>query len=114
MDFSNLKNTILSGCISGCITSISLQPLEFVKTRLQQPSTTKDTKPTIRNIIRNVLLQNPNAKGHVDVLSPSSISGSPYSQNKQYNYSNIRILWTGLTPSLMRAVPVSVIYFSKF
>jgi hypothetical protein len=34
---SNIRNSIISGSISGCLTAIIFQPLEFVKTKLQQP-----------------------------------------------------------------------------
>ena len=38
MDFNKFKNAMVSGSLSGCLTSIIFQPLEVIRTRLQQPS----------------------------------------------------------------------------
>jgi solute carrier family 25 protein 38 len=38
MDLHKFKSAVLSGTISGCITSVTFQPLEVLRTRLQQSS----------------------------------------------------------------------------
>lgn len=86
---SNTRNSIISGLISGTITAATLQPFEYVKTRLQQPN--EQIKPTIRSVIRATLYSD----GRVSILGVSK-------------------LWSGLTPSLMRSAPVAALFFASF
>ncbi len=100
---SNIKNSILSGLISGSITATTLQPFEYIKTKLQLPekldpkrpssNTATKTSPnrTIRSIIRETLI--------ADGSKP--------------NLLNVKKFWTGLSPSLMRTIPVAGIYFGS-
>ena len=87
MDFSNLANSIASGALSGAITASTLQPLEYIKTRLQQPNSTG--QPTISSIVKSTLRDD---QGRV-------------------RWSNGAKLWNGLSPSLGRTIPVAAIYF---
>lgn len=105
MEKSKLSNSlnyysILSGAISGSITAIAFQPLEFVKTKLQQPEystanngSLKNNKRNINLIIRNTLIDN--------------------ASNGKVNLLNLRKFWTGLSPSLLRSVPVAGFYFGS-
>jgi solute carrier family 25, member 38 len=94
----NLFNSIMSGAISGTITAIGLQPFEFVKTRLQQPTSSGAASatptPTISSIIRSTIAEHSVVRGE-----------------KAIRLSNVTKLWTGLTPALIRAIPVAAIYF---
>jgi solute carrier family 25 protein 38 len=91
---SNVKNSIVSGLISGSITATTLQPFEFVKTKLQLPremnSRAFEQQRTIRGILCHTVLD---------------------SKTNKISFLNARKLWTGLTPSLMRTVPVAGVYF---
>lgn len=81
---TDLKNSILSGVLSGSITAITFQPLEYIKTKLQQPNlNSKSTigPKSIRCVIRNTLI---NETGN------------------NINLMNLTKFWTGLTPSLVR------------
>ena len=92
---ADLKNSTLSGLLSGSLTALIFQPLEYLKTKQQQPDVKdmKTKRPTnIRDIIRLTL---------VDSTNPN-----------KYNLLNLSKFWTGLKPSLLRSVPVAVIYFS--
>ena len=84
---TSLKNSILSGAISGSITALTFQPFEYVKTQLQKPQTAAQSQ-TIRQIIRNAL-----------------------TENERFKPSNVRRFWSGLSPSLLRSVPVAALYF---
>lgn len=93
---SNLSSSVLSGAISGSFSSVVFQPLDFIKTKLQQPEFSQNARltPTNRNIkliVRSTLLDNDN----------------------QVSLRNSRKFWTGLTPSLFRAVPGAAFYFAS-
>ncbi|WVQ79740.1 hypothetical protein IAT38_001840 [Cryptococcus sp. DSM 104549] len=83
---SNLKaqHHLMSGALSGLSSAIVLQPLDLLKTRLQQ--STVDTPGAKGRRIRNVVRQ---------VLRDDGISG----------------LWRGTVPTLARNVPGVAIYF---
>jgi solute carrier family 25 protein 38 len=94
---SKVKKSALSGIISGSLTAVIFQPLEFIKTKQQQPSefdqieNFKYQNRTIREIIHRTLRD---------------------AQTNELRFSNLTKFWTGLTPSLYRSIPVSAIYFS--
>lgn len=96
MEKNNIRNSIISGAISGSITAVTLQPLEYIKTKLQQPDvdtkiSTINNKNRIRAIISYTLFKP--EQSNLNVLN------------------NMKKFWTGLTPSLMRSVPVAGMYF---
>ena len=91
---SNVKNSILSGIISGSITATTLQPLEYIKTQLQQPENTKNNQ---LNQKRNIRI----------IISDTMISN----QNKKVNLLNLSKFWSGLSPSIIRSIPVAGIFF---
>jgi len=94
---SKVKQSALSGMISGSMTAIIFQPLEFIKTKQQQPrefnkiENIKNQNRTIRQIIFSTLAD---------------------ANTKEIRFLNLTKFWTGLTPSLFRSIPVSAIYFS--
>jgi len=82
MNYDKIKSAIISGSLSGCITSVTFQPLEVVRTRLQQSS----------NLNKSILV----------------VIKETYKNGK-----SIRVFWNGLTPSILRSVPVVGIYFTS-
>lgn len=79
------KTAIISGTLSGCITATLFQPLELVKTRLQQAAikNTDDHRKPIDLIFK--IYKNEGFKGY----------------------------WNGLTPAIYRATPVVAMYFTS-
>lgn len=94
MDSTKVKKSVLSGAISGCLTAIIFQPFEYVKTKLQQPSHAKlkNVERSLQSIIRQTLI------GKIEGV-------------EKIRLSNLAKFWTGLSPSLIRSVPVAGIYF---
>ena len=86
---STLKNSVIAGTISGLLTATLFQPLEFLKTKLQQPDFVHLSKSKkISHILSNTLKD----------------------QNDKIQLRNITKLWIGLWPSLFRSVPVAGLY----
>ena len=86
---STLKNSVIAGTISGLLTATLFQPLEYLKTKLQQPDFVHLSKSKkISHIIFNALKD----------------------QNERIQLKNITKLWIGLWPSLFRSVPVAGLY----
>jgi solute carrier family 25 protein 38 len=83
---ADLKNSLISGIISGSITAFTFQPFEFVKTRLQQPETSRQN---ISKILKDVLFK-----------------------ENQLRLLNIRLFYAGLRPSFYRSIPTAGIYFT--
>ncbi|WWC90540.1 uncharacterized protein L201_005476 [Kwoniella dendrophila CBS 6074] len=77
---------LASGALSGLSSAIVLQPLDLLKTRLQQSSLDEDGKLVKRRRIRGVVKQ---------VLRDDGVQG----------------LWRGTVPTLVRNVPGVAIYF---
>ena len=91
---SDIKNSILSGFLSGSLTAIIFQPFEYVKTRQQQPAPTGSTGKAHTKLIYIV------NKTLVDPKNPNA-----------YNLMQLSKFWSGLKPSLLRSIPVAAIYF---
>jgi len=96
----DIKNSALSGVISGSLTAIIFQPFEYVKTKQQQPDSELVKSELSHGIKRQVKLRQIIEKTLIDSQN----------QNK-YNLLNLSKFWTGLTPSLLRSIPVAAIYF---
>ncbi|WWC71389.1 uncharacterized protein I206_105344 [Kwoniella pini CBS 10737] len=77
---------LASGALSGLSSAIVLQPLDLLKTRLQQGGFGEEGNPTKRRRIRGVVRQ---------VLTEDGVKG----------------LWRGTVPTLVRNVPGVAIYF---
>lgn len=93
---STFSYSVLSGAISGSFSSIVFQPLEFIKTKLQQPEFAQNARLTTKN--RNIKL---------------IIRSTMLDSNNRVSLMNGRKFWTGLTPSLLRAVPGAAFYFAS-
>ncbi|CAF0871014.1 unnamed protein product [Brachionus calyciflorus] len=96
-NYSSLSNSVLSGAISGAFTALALQPLEYIKTKLQQPQFAK-TNELSRSGKRNIKF--------IFELTLKN-------EKNQLNFLNAKKFWTGVTPSLMRSVPVAAFYFGS-
>jgi len=78
-----VMKAFLAGSLSGTCSTLLFQPLDLVKTRVQQ----QDTRGTRVSIIRVV----------TSVVSKDSLSG----------------LWRGVMPSMFKTVPGVGLYFSS-
>ncbi len=87
-DSSSIRNSVISGSVSGCLTALIFQPFEFVKTKLQQP----DFKNEQINKNRKIRL---------------IIYSTLHDSNNKINLKNVSLFWKGLIPSLGRSIPVS-------
>ncbi|KAI5692250.1 hypothetical protein M8J76_009564 [Diaphorina citri] len=83
---SPILHALLSGSISGTVSTILLQPLDVIKTRLQsnhvRHQSTKDSRVGLVKITRDIIVE-----------------------------EKVATLWRGLTPSLWRTVPGVSLYF---
>ncbi|WWC63488.1 uncharacterized protein I303_106091 [Kwoniella dejecticola CBS 10117] len=77
---------LASGALSGLSSAVVLQPLDLLKTRLQQGTYGEESNPSKRRRIRGVVRQ---------VLREDGVQG----------------LWRGTVPTLVRNVPGVAIYF---
>lgn len=97
---SDIKNSALSGVISGSLTAIIFQPFEYVKTKQQQPDSDQVKHAASQGIKRQLKLRQIIKSTLIDAQNPN-----------KYNLFNLSKFWTGLTPSLYRSIPVAAIYF---
>lgn len=88
-----LVNSILSGACSGGISAVLFQPLEYLKTKLQQPTFKYSFKSLKTYTMKQLII--------ITITD----------QNQQIKFNNLKKFWSGLTPSLVRSVPVAGIYF---
>lgn len=108
---------ILSSCSGALVTSLFMTPLDVVKTRLQ-------TQQKLMLSNKCYLYCN----GLMDHLCPCGPNGiiTPYSKPKLHfngtidafvkisRYEGVRSLWSGLSPTLVLALPTTVIYFVAY
>lgn len=90
---STLQYSIISGASSGAISAVLFQPLEYLKTKLQQPT----FKYSFRSLKSYTLKQ-------LIIITLTD-------EHQKINTRNIPKFWSGLTPSLVRSVPIAGIYF---
>jgi hypothetical protein len=76
---SNIRNSIISGSISGCLTAIIFQPFEFVKTKLQQPDIKNEIKISQNRKIRLII--------HTTLISKDT---------NKINLRNFALFWNGI------------------
>ena len=74
MDVNKFKSAILSGTLSGGITSIMFQPLEVIRTRLQQPS---NLNKTLFRVVVEMYKANGGIKVFWNGLTPSICRSVP-------------------------------------
>lgn len=86
---ADIKNSIISGVISGSLTALTFQPFEFVKTRLQQPEYQVKGSQNISKILRDTLVV-----------------------GNRVRLDRAGLLFSGLSPSLVRSIPTAGIYFA--
>ncbi|XP_052903360.1 probable mitochondrial glutathione transporter SLC25A40 isoform X1 [Anopheles moucheti] len=110
---------ILSSCSGALVTSLFMTPLDVVKTRLQAQQ-----KVLISNkcyLYCNGLMDHICPCGPNGPLNPSAISkralhfsGTIDAFTKISRYEGVPSLWSGLGPTLILALPTTVIYFVAY
>lgn len=100
LEKADLKNSILSGFISGTLTAITFQPFEFVKTRLQQPHHFDDSVKTNKNHLN---------KKNLSLIIKETLK---IKDGGKFRLLNFTKFYAGLTPSLLRSIPTAGIYFT--
>jgi hypothetical protein len=75
---ANIRNSIISGSLSGCLTAIIFQPFEFVKTKLQQPDLKNEIKISQNRKIRLII--------HSTLVCK---------QTNKINFKNLGLFWNG-------------------
>ncbi|GAB1609373.1 solute carrier family 25 member 40-like [Argonauta hians] len=110
---------ILSSCSGALVTSITMTPLDVVKIRLQS-----QRQPLSRGqqfIYCNGLMEHmctctngSNGKPLPWFSKPSHFSGTIDAFIKISRTEGLRSLWSGLPPTLVMAVPATVIYFTSY
>lgn len=88
-----LKYSIISGAFSGGISAVLFQPLEYLKTKLQQPTFKYSFRSQKSHTFKQLII--------ITITD----------EKQRLNYRNLPKFWSGLTPSLVRSVPVAGIYF---
>lgn len=108
---------MLSSCTGALLTSLFMTPLDVVKTRLQTQQ-----KMMLSNkcyLYCNGLMDHICPCGPNGISTPFSkptthFSGTIDALVKITRYEGIRSLWSGLSPTLVLAVPTTVIYFVAY
>uniref|UniRef100_A0A182MLZ8 Solute carrier family 25 member 40 n=1 Tax=Anopheles culicifacies TaxID=139723 RepID=A0A182MLZ8_9DIPT len=110
---------ILSSCSGALVTSLFMTPLDVVKTRLQAQQ-----KVLISNkcyLYCNGLMDHICPCGPNGPMGPSALSKRPLHFNgtidaftKISRYEGVPSLWSGLGPTLILALPTTVIYFVAY
>ncbi|XP_053669482.1 probable mitochondrial glutathione transporter SLC25A40 [Anopheles marshallii] len=110
---------ILSSCSGALVTSLFMTPLDVVKTRLQAQQ-----KVLISNkcyLYCNGLMDHICPCGPNGTLGPSAINkralhfnGTIDAFTKISRYEGVPSLWSGLGPTLILALPTTVIYFVAY
>nr|XP_040222937.1 probable mitochondrial glutathione transporter SLC25A40 isoform X1 [Anopheles coluzzii] len=110
---------ILSSCSGALVTSLFMTPLDVVKTRLQAQQ-----KVLISNkcyLYCNGLMDHICPCGPNGPMAPSTISKRPLhftgtidAFTKISRYEGVPSLWSGLGPTLILALPTTVIYFVAY
>ncbi len=93
LDNNTLFHSIFSGACSGALAAVLFQPLEYIKTKLQQPTFKYSFRSLKSHTIRQLII--------ITITD----------ENQKVNHRNLVKFWSGLTPSLLRSVPVAGIYF---
>ncbi|GAA5892784.1 Hem25p [Sporobolomyces salmoneus] len=100
---------LASGAISGAASVLMLQPLDLIKTRIQQPDTQIPSTSTSASSSSNSA---PSSSKTAPTGARRALPPSIWSTTKQVVSSDgLRGLWRGTTPTLYRNVPGVSMYF---
>lgn len=107
---------IISSCSGALVTSLTMTPLDVVKIRLQ--SQRQPMHVGQQFLYSNGLMDHVctcvNGKSQEWFQKPSKFSGSLDAAIKITRHEGIRSLWSGMPPTLVMAVPTTVIYFTCY
>ncbi|KAA1117989.1 hypothetical protein PGT21_029286 [Puccinia graminis f. sp. tritici] len=107
------KDKILAACAGGCLTSLTMTPLDVVKTRLQtqsQPFSGLAYCPSSTTTTLNHLMHDhPLSQAYPCRPSPSS-TGTLATLLQIVRLEGISSLWRGIAPTLMISIPAQAIY----
>ncbi|KAK7886791.1 hypothetical protein WMY93_026412 [Mugilogobius chulae] len=117
---SNVNITPLQQMVSSCsgaiLTSLFVTPLDVVKIRLQaqQNPFPKGKCFVYCNGLMDHICVCVNGNTRVWYKAPGHFTGTVDAFIKIMRYEGIRSLWSGLPPTLVMAVPATVIYFTCY
>lgn len=107
---------MVASCSGAIITSLLVTPLDVVKTRLQaQKNPFPKGKCFIYcNGLMDHLCVCENGNSRAWYKAPSHFNGTLDAFVKIIRYEGVKSLWSGLPPTLVMAVPATVIYFTCY
>ncbi|XP_053681258.1 probable mitochondrial glutathione transporter SLC25A40 isoform X2 [Anopheles nili] len=109
---------ILSSCSGALVTSLFMTPLDVVKTRLQaQQKVLISNKCYLycNGLMDHICPCGPNGPiGPSSVKPPLHFSGTIDAFSKISRFEGVGSLWSGLGPTLVLALPTTIIYFVAY
>ncbi|XP_078042984.1 mitochondrial glutathione transporter SLC25A40 isoform X2 [Augochlora pura] len=107
---------IVASCTGACITSVIVTPLDVVKIRLQaqQKAMLSNKCFLYCNGLMDHLCPCPNGKGPVWARGNGKFNGTIDALTKIGKNEGILSLWSGLSPTLILAVPATIAYFVSY
>ncbi|KAM9387506.1 mitochondrial glutathione transporter SLC25A40 [Phaethornis superciliosus] len=121
LSHSNLDKTtviqqVISSCFGAIITSLIVTPLDVIKTRLQAQSNpfSKGKCFVYSNGLTDHICVCENGKSKAWYKKPGHFKGTLDAFVKIIQREGIKSLWSGLPPTLIMALPSTVIYFTCY
>ncbi|XP_040020449.2 mitochondrial glutathione transporter SLC25A40 isoform X2 [Gasterosteus aculeatus] len=107
---------MVASCSGAILTSLLVTPLDVVKTRLQAQKTPfpKGKCFVYCNGLMDHICVCENGNSKAWYKAPSHFNGTVDAFVKIVRHEGIKALWSGLPPTLVMAVPATVIYFSCY
>ncbi|XP_039262884.2 mitochondrial glutathione transporter SLC25A40-like [Styela clava] len=107
---------MLASCSGAVVTSLLVTPLDVVKIRLQSQTAANVNKCFLYcNGLMDHLCVCMNGNGKEKwYRRPGQFSGTFDAMIKITRYEGISSLWSGLSPTLVMAVPATVLYFTSY
>ncbi|CAG8562418.1 185_t:CDS:2 [Funneliformis mosseae] len=105
----NVIKLLFAGGMAGILSWSSIYPLDVIKSRLQ----TQISLPPSSMNLNSILTLNP----HLEELAPLVSENRPYYNGiidctiKSYRAEGISVFFRGITPTLIRALPVNAVTF---
>lgn len=104
-----------ASCTGAVITSLLVTPLDVVKTRLQvQQKNTTNCFLYCNGLMDHLCSCQPEDKSTQWIKRPSRFNGTIDAFIKISKTEGISSLWSGLSPTLVLAIPATVIYFVTY
>ncbi|OAV97684.1 hypothetical protein PTTG_01132 [Puccinia triticina 1-1 BBBD Race 1] len=108
------RDKILAACAGGCLTSLTMTPLDVVKTRLQTqsqpfPGIAYYHSTTTTTALNHIIHDHPLSQAYPSRPSPPS-NGTLATLLQIVRFEGIGSLWRGIAPTLMITIPAQAIY----